>query len=66
MPPEARLGSTLVWYKADKLENLEYWYKEIDTFLTGKWKQKNYSAVNSDLFHNIMYGLCFVDRLQGC
>lgn len=50
MPPEARLGSTLVWYKADKLENLEYWYKEIDTFLTGKCIRYNYIVLNSGHF----------------
>lgn len=37
MPPEANLGSTLVWYKASKSDNLEYWYKSVDKFLNGKW-----------------------------
>lgn len=37
MPPEANLGSTLIWYKASKPENMAYWYKQIDTFLDGNY-----------------------------
>lgn len=33
MPPEAKLGSTLVWYQANKPENLKYWFETVDTFL---------------------------------
>lgn len=35
MPPEAKLGSTLIWYKASSPTNMEYWFKSVDTFLEG-------------------------------
>lgn len=35
MPPEAKLGSTLIWYKASSPENMDYWFKSVDTFLEG-------------------------------
>lgn len=35
MPPEANLGSTLVWYKANRPENMRYWYNTVDKFLEG-------------------------------
>lgn len=37
MPPEAKLGSTLIWYKASSPENMEYWFKSVDTFLEGEF-----------------------------
>lgn len=37
MPPEANLGSTLVWYKANRPENMRYWYDTVDKFLAGKF-----------------------------
>lgn len=36
MPPEANLGSTLVWYKANRPENMRYWHDTVDNFLAGK------------------------------
>lgn len=39
MPPEANLGSTLVWYKANRPENMRYWYDTVDKFLAGKFAQ---------------------------
>lgn len=35
MPPEAKLGSTLIWYKASSPDNMDYWFKSVDTFLEG-------------------------------
>lgn len=36
MPPEANLGSTLVWYKANRPDNMRYWHDTVDKFLGGK------------------------------
>lgn len=46
MPPEANLGSTLIWYKASKPENMEYWFKTLDKFLEGKYKIIIYTPIN--------------------
>lgn len=37
MPPEANLGSTLVWYKANRPENMRYWHDTVDNFLAGNF-----------------------------
>lgn len=35
MPPEANLGSTLIWYRSNRLDNMKYWYDTLDTYLEG-------------------------------
>lgn len=35
MPPEAHLGSTLVWYKSNRPDNMRYWHDTVDKFLAG-------------------------------
>lgn len=35
MPPEARLGSTLIWYKSNRPDNMIYWHDTVDKFLDG-------------------------------
>lgn len=35
MPPEAPLGSTLIWYKSNRPENIRYWLETVDKFLNG-------------------------------
>lgn len=42
MPPEANLGSTLVWYKASKTDNLQYWYDTVNKFLDGAYSACTY------------------------
>lgn len=37
MPPEANLGSTLVWYKSNRPDNIRYWIDTVDKFLSGKF-----------------------------
>lgn len=48
MPPEAKLGSTLIWYKASSPSNMEYWFKSVDTFLEGEHEHNTlvYSKLN--------------------
>jgi len=41
MPPEAKLGSTLIWYKASDPINMDYWFKSVDTFLEDYKKTSN-------------------------
>lgn len=36
MPPEAHLGSTLIWYKSNRPDNMIYWHDTINKFLQGK------------------------------
>jgi len=33
MPPEAHLGSTLIWYKSNREENIKFWSDTINEFL---------------------------------
>lgn len=37
MPPEAHLGSTLVWYKASRPDNMRFWFETVNKFLDGKY-----------------------------
>lgn len=37
MPPEAHLGSTLIWYKSNRPDNMIYWHDTINKFLEGKF-----------------------------
>lgn len=39
MPPEAHLGSTLIWYKSNRPDNMIYWHDTINKFLSGKSKE---------------------------
>lgn len=36
MPPEAHLGSTLIWYKSNRPDNMIYWHDTVNKFLEGK------------------------------
>lgn len=36
MPPEAHLGSTLIWYKSNRPDNMIYWHDTVNKFLDGK------------------------------
>lgn len=49
MPPEANLGSTLVWYKANRPENMRYWHDTVDKFLNGM------SLLRSAVYQNILF-----------
>lgn len=46
MPPEAHLGSTLVWYKANRPDNMRYWHDTVDNFLNGKRKLREAAAAS--------------------
>lgn len=37
MPPEAPLGSTLIWYKASRPDNMRFWLETVNKFLDGKY-----------------------------
>lgn len=37
MPPEAPLGSTLIWYKSNRPDNMIYWHDTINKFLDGNF-----------------------------
>lgn len=37
MPPEAHLGSTLIWYKSNRPDNMIYWHDTVNKFLDGKF-----------------------------
>lgn len=39
MPPEAHLGSTLIWYKSNRPDNMIYWHDTINKFLEGNSKE---------------------------
>lgn len=39
MPPEAHLGSTLIWYKANRPDNMRFWLDTVNKFLDGKCYQ---------------------------
>lgn len=33
MPPEANVGSTLIWYKSNRPDNMKYWHDTVDEYL---------------------------------
>lgn len=35
MPPEAHLGSTLIWYKSNRPDNMRYWLDTVNKFFDG-------------------------------
>lgn len=35
MPPEANVGSTLIWYKSNRPDNMKYWHDTVDEYLKG-------------------------------
>lgn len=41
MPPEAHLGSTLIWYKSNRPDNMIYWHDTINKFLEDYVDPKN-------------------------
>lgn len=45
MPPEANLGSTLIWYKSNRPDNIRYWLDTVNKFLDGKHSE-NCSYLN--------------------
>lgn len=53
MPPEAHLGSTLIWYKSNRPDNMIYWHDTINKFLEGK---------SSSLFFGTVARIHFVNR----
>lgn len=55
MPPEAKLGSTLIWYKASSPSNMEYWFKSVDKFLEGDIEFKVLSI--EPMFYNSIFRL---------
>lgn len=46
MPPEAHLGSTLIWYKSNRPDNMIYWHDTVNKFLEGKLLSATFSVRN--------------------
>lgn len=46
MPPEAHLGSTLIWYKSNRPDNMIYWHDTINKFLEGNSNKTLYMHLN--------------------
>ncbi|XP_055310913.1 sodium/potassium-transporting ATPase subunit beta-2-like [Sitodiplosis mosellana] len=48
MPPEAHLGSTLIWYRSNRPDNMVYWHDTINKFLDEYTEPKFKENIDSE------------------